>query len=393
MARVVIALRSRQDTRLRGVSETALRPLSICHIDAEREFSGGEVQVFLLMHGLRARGQRSCLIAPRGSQALLRARREGFDVREVALRSDLDLPSVLRATSILRDLSPDLVHLHTGRAAWLGGLAAWRAQVPAIVTRRMDREVRRGWRTRLVYERFTRKVAAISESVAQALVAGGVPNERIVVIPSSIDPAVAVSLRTRAQVRAELGIREERMVVLTLGSLVRRKGLDVLFAALAELRRSAVRPAVWIAGDGEERAGLESLARELGLEEVRFLGRRDDVWDLLCAADVFAMPSRREGLGVAALESFAAGCAVVASRVGGLAEVVEDQVSGLCVPAEDPHALALALERLLGDRDLRLRLVRGGRARIEARYHADKMVAAYESLYRDVLAQARGNHR
>ena len=375
------------------MSEESLKPLTICHVDAERAFSGGEVQVFLLMHGLRARGHRSILMAPRGSQALARARRDGFEVREVGLRSDLDLGSVLRAGASLRELRPDVVHLHTGRAAWLGGLAAWRAQIPAIVTRRMDREVRRGWRTRWIYERLSRKVVAISGSVAQALVAGGVPSERIVEIPSSIDPKACQPVRSREELRAELGVGEGQSVLLTVGSLVTRKGLDVLLNALAELASFNLRPAVWIAGDGEQRGALEALAEKLGLAEVRFLGRRDDVWDLLRAADVFAMPSRREGLGVAALEAFVAGCAVVASQVGGLGEVVEDEVSGLCVPPDDPKALAAALKRLLGDAPLRARLARGASLRVDTRYHADKMVLAYESLYRDVLATARGKLR
>ncbi len=364
----------------------AAKPLTICHVDAERKFSGGEVQVFLLMHGLRERGHRSILIAPAGSAAALRARRDGFDVREVGMRSDLDFVSVLRCTRILREIQADLLHAHTARAAWIGGLAARRAELPAIVTRRMDRQVRSGWRTRLVYERLTRGVAAISESVADALLAGGVPRERICVIHSSIDPAAYLATRTRAEVRAELGVSETDVVVLTLGALVARKGLDVLFEALELLATRGLRPAVWIAGDGEERAALGDLARRRALTGLKFLGRREDVADLLHAADVFAMPSRREGLGVAALEAMAASCPVVASAVGGLAEVVESGVSGLLVGPEDPLALASALETLIRDPDLRARFASAGRVRIKVRYHAGAMVQAYEALYRRVLA-------
>ena len=329
----------------------------------------------------------------KNGQLLQTAESEGFEVRALALRSDLDLWSVWRARGALRDLSPDLVHLHTGRAAWLGGLAAKRAGLPAIVTRRMDREVRRGWRTRLVYEGIASKVAAISHSVAETLVRGGVPRERIVVIPSSIDPSACRPRGSRAELRAKFGVRDDRPVVLTLGSLVRRKGIDVLLVALSELSARRIRPLVWIAGEGPERAALEDLARGLGLDEVHFLGRRLDVWDLLCAVDVFAMPSRREGLGVAALEAFAAGCAVVASCVGGLAEVVEDEVSGLCVVPGDPRALARALERLLADPQLRARLAGEARTHMETRFHVDNMVRAYESLYREVLDESRMKSR
>jgi len=362
-------------------------PLTICHFDAERKFSGGELQVFLLMRGLRARGHRSILVAPGDSIAAGRAREEGFELRASSMRSSLDLLSLASSTTALRELRPDLVHLHTARAAWLGGLAARRAGIPAIVTRRMDRRVKRGWRTRLVYERLTQRTAAISDSVASALLQGGVPRERIVVIRSSIDPASCVARRPRQELRDELGASASDAVVLTLGALVPRKGLDVLLAALASLHARGLRPQLWIAGEGEQRAELEGLARSLSLERVRFLGRRGDAADLLGAADVFAMPSRREGLGVAALEALGAGCAIVATRVGGLAEVVEHERSGLLVAPEDPAALADALQRLLGDAALRERLAAAGRARLDALYHVDAMVGAYEELYRSVLAR------
>ncbi|HTF87226.1 MAG TPA: glycosyltransferase [Planctomycetota bacterium] len=362
-------------------------PWTICHVDAERKFSGGEVQVFLLMQGLRAAGHRSILIAPPGSESCARARRDGFEVREVALRSDLDFLSVIQLTVILRELNPDLVHLHTGRAAWLGGLAARQALVPAIVTRRMDRRVRRGWRTRLVYGRLTRAVAAISDSVAHGLIEGGVAQSRIVVIHSSIDPAAHRPERSRAEVRSELGVGVDEPVVLMVGSLVLRKGHGVLFDALARLAKHGLQPSVWLAGEGSERAELERQAAALAPGQVRFLGQRRDVADLLAAADIFAMPSLHEGLGVAALEALQAGCAVVASRVGGLAEVVEDGVSGLLVPPADPASLAEAVEKLIRDPGLRARLAEAGRARIHARYRASAMVAGYEALYRRVLAE------
>jgi len=174
---------------------------------------------------------------------------------------------------------------------------------------------------------------------------------------------------------------------------VRRKGHDVLLAALAELARPAhggLRPRLWIAGDGEERDELEQQARSLGLgERVSFLGVRDDVGDLLAAADLCVLPSRQEGLGVAALEAMAAGRPVVASKVGGLAGAVEDGLCGLLVPPEEPAALAAALARVLGDAALSARLSAGGRARVERHYSAARMVDAYEQLYRRVI-DARG---
>ena len=131
---------------------------------------------------------------------------------------------------------------------------------------------------------------------------------------------------------------------------------------------------------------MAEAARALGLDAGRvFLGRRDDVPDLLAAADVFAMPSRREGLGIAALEAMGHGLAVVASAVGGLGQAVVDGETGLLVPPDDVVALAKALESLLGDADLRGRLGCAGPLRVEEHFAPEPMVAAYEGLYRRVL--------
>lgn len=362
-------------------------PLTLAHVDAEMGFSGGEVQVFLLMEGLRARGHRCLLVAARESRAAAEAKTRGFDVVPVRLRGDLDVAAVFELGGVLRQLKPDVVHLHTGRATWLGGLAAKVARCPAITTRRMDRTVKRGWRTRLVYERLTRKVAAISPSVAKSLVDGGVDPARIEIVPSTIDPARVAPKRGREATRAELGVDERTPLFVVLASLVHRKGIDVLIDACQKLADRGIACACHIAGDGPERGALERRATERGVSgHVRFLGARDDVGDLLAACDAFVLPARREGLGVSALEAMAAGRAVVASRVGGLAEAVVDGGTGLLVPSEDVSALAAALERVATDTALRERLGAAGPARVREGFLPEQMVASYERIYRDVLA-------
>lgn len=365
----------------------AAERLRVAHVDAESGFSGGEVQVLLLMRGLHARGHDNLLLSPPGSGLAAAASPAGLACEPVAMRNDLDLPAVLRLADALRRFAPDVVHLHTARATWLGGLAAWAAGVPAVTTRRMDRPVRRNLRTRLVYEHLVRAAVAISPGVAECLRQGGVAERRLRLIPSSVDPERLVARSDRAQVRAQLGAGPDDTVLLALCGLVRRKGVDVLLDALARLASGGLRPALWVAGDGPETAALTKQARDLGLQEcVRFLGRRDDVGDLLAACDVFVLPSRREGLGVAALEAMAAGRAVVASRVGGLQDAVVDERTGLLVPPEDATALAAALARLLRDRSLRDRLGAAGPGRVAQGFLPDQMVAAYEKLYRSVLA-------
>jgi glycosyltransferase involved in cell wall biosynthesis len=362
------------------------RPLAIAHVTGESGFSGGEVQVFLLVEGLRKRGHRNLLVCPPGSRSEREARRRGFEAHCVGMRSDASLHAAWRIGRGLRRWRPDLVHLHTGRANWLGGLAAWRLGLPAVTTRRMDRPVKRGARTRFLYGKVVRRAVAISPAVARRLEAADVPAEMTRVIHSAVEPEALHAQRGREAVRAEEGLAPDAPCLLVLASLVRRKGIDVLIDAFAGLDVEEPQPVLWIAGAGPERAALVRRVRDAALgDRVRFLGPRRDTADLLGACDVFVLPSRHEGLGVAALEAMACGRPVVASRVGGLGETVVDERTGLLVAPEDPAALRGALTRLLRDGELREQLGAAGPARVREGFLAEQMVDAYEALYREVL--------
>ncbi|MEM7516270.1 MAG: glycosyltransferase family 4 protein, partial [Planctomycetota bacterium] len=287
----------------------------------------------------------------------------------------------------LRRWQPDLVHLHTGRATWLGGLAARRAGLPAITTRRMDRPVKRNRRNRKIYGSLTQRAVGISGAVADCLRDGGVDPSRIVVIHSSVDVESLQMEASRAEVRGTLGVSKGEVLLLVLASLVRRKGLDLLIEALAGLE-TEVPWRLCIGGDGPERSTLEESAR--ALPQVQFLGQRSDKADLLGACDVFCLPSRAEGLGVAALEAMACGRAVLASRVGGLGQAVIHEETGLLVEPESVEGLRGALLRLLEDVNLRQRLGEAGPPRVREGYSAAQMTSSYEALYREVLSERAG---
>ncbi len=362
------------------------QPMTIAHVTAERGYSGGEHQVALLIEGLRARGHGNLLLCPPGSESEIRARAAGIRCLPIRAGSEWSPRDFQEVTARLRQASPDVVHLHSGRATWLGGLAARRLRLPALTTRRMDRPVSRGWRTRLIYECSVDRVAAISESVRQRLLDGGVPEDRIQVVHSAVAPHRAKT--PRDVLRKSLGVADDTPCLLVAAALVKRKGIDVLLSAVSTLADEGYTLTLWIAGEGSDRPSLERRSSELGLDgQVRFLGQRDDVGDLLEACDVFVLPSRREGLGIAALEAMAAGRPVVATRVGGLAEAVIHEETGLLVPPEDPAALAESLARSIGDLALRERLGAAGPERVTKTYSPHAMVDAYERLYSELIRE------
>lgn len=352
--------------------------MRIVHVNTERGFSGGEVQVFLLMEGLRRRGVDQLLVVPPGSAASRAARQRGFAVHELPMRHNLDLWSVVRLSGVLRGAS--IAHLHTGRAAWLGSLAAALVGIPRVVTRRMDRKVRRGLRTRFVYGDGARAIVAISSAVARLIAKGGVDPARIQVIPSAMDEDRIRVVAGREATRRSLQLVQGHSVLLVTASLMHRKGIDVLIRAVAELEEPMV--VLLVAGEGPERPALEVLAMQLGVaDQVKFLGQRNDPGDLLAACDVFVLPSRAEGLGNAAMEALGAQRPVVATRVGGLGELVVDGECGLLVDPEDVSGLAGALRRLLRDPELATRLSAGGTKRLNQGFRPDQMVEAYHRIY------------
>jgi glycosyltransferase involved in cell wall biosynthesis len=360
--------------------------MHILHVDPEMGFSGGEVQVFLLIDGLVERGHTCSVVAQPGSLVGKAARDRGLAVVEIRMRADWDLCAVFRLTRAMRRLQPDLVHLHTGRANWLGGWAAMRAGLPAVSTRRMDRKVRSNWKNRRIYGRFVDRTAAISPAVLKQLRAGGVPSERTEFISSVVDPGRLKTVRSRGVVRAELGLQERDFMVLAAGALVPRKGFDILIEALALLEE---KPLLCIAGEGPEREALGALAARLGLaSNVRFLGQRADLADCLQAADWFAMPSHAEGLGIAALEAMAMGLPVLASAVGGLGDLVVDQKTGYLLPPGAVNDWASALRRALSDPASAREMGEVGRQRVQDSFLPVHMVEAYEKFYAKVL-QAR----
>ncbi|MHC5066338.1 MAG: glycosyltransferase family 4 protein [Planctomycetota bacterium] len=361
--------------------------MRIVHVDPEQAFSGGEVQVFLLMEGLRSRGHDCILACMPGSASEKRAQSVGIETCSLPMRNDFDFPAVLRLRKHLRAANADLVHLHTGRANWIGGMAARSIGLPAVTTRRMDRRVKRSWRTRLLYGRLVKRAAAISPAVLEHLIDAGVPRERTRLIWSAVDPSVLTPSKTREQLRKEWEVSDGQILALAAGNLVPRKGFENLLNALAQPGGSEDLR-VWIAGHGEGRKPLETLIDSLGLQErVKLLGQRSDIPDLLAACDLFVMPSLAEGLGIAALEAMAASRPVIASRVGGLGELVVDEKTGLLVPPGDIPALASALTSLARNPELRERMGSAGPERVAEGFLADQMVESYIDLYREVLAE------
>lgn len=313
--------------------------MRVLHVITGLDAGGAEQWLRLLLRHSEAQAD---VLALTNAGVLAEAiRGDGVQVTDLGMRGNRDVTAIPRLVAHIRRGRYDLVHTHLYRAQLYGAVAARLAGVRRVVStehslndtliegRPTDRPGVRA--LYLLGARLTSRVVAVSEPVARRLVAWGVPKARVEVVPVGIETGeFAFDAAARAAVRAELGIPAGAVVVGGVGRMVEPKRFDVLLRAVAALPQVTA----LLVGEGPARAGLESLAAELGVTaRVRFAGRRVDVPRVLSAMDVFASPSPEETFGVAILEAMASGLPVVFAAAPAL-DALPDEARASTVRAQ-----------------------------------------------------------
>ncbi len=359
--------------------------MKILHVETGRHLYGGPQQVIYLISALRDMGHDNMLVCPPGSGIDSAARAAAISVRNLFCAGDLDLPFAYRLAQYIGETKPDIVHCHSRRGAdVLGGLAASFADVPAVVSRRVDNTEMR-LVAALRYRPF-RKVIAISETIADVLRDRGVENERLTVIRSAVDVAQFDAAGDCKAFRRDFGIAADATVIAAAGQLIPRKGHYHLLQAVADLRHDHPGIRLIIFGEGYLGNQLRAQAATLGLGElVQFAGFREDLDSFVSCFDIFAHPALAEGLGVAALKAAAAAVPVVGFAAGGLVEAVAHGETGLLVSPGNADELRNAIATLVNDAELRQRLGRAGRERMQNEFSIATMAGKHVALYESVI--------
>lgn len=319
-------------------------------------------------------------------------RGEGFVV-EVLGRSGLDWRCILRLRAFLRREQVSLIHAHQYTpffyAAASRVLSGGR---PILFTEHGRHFPDYPRRKRLLFNRVLLRrqdrVVGVGEAVRQALLANeGLPPRRVEVVYNGLDlSAFAAGRPEREAVRREIGVGADDWVLLQVARLDYLKDHATAIRAFAQLTTRRPGARLVLVGEGPERPKIEAAIRTSGVEgRVRLLGLRKDVARLLQAADVFLLSSISEGIPLTLIEAMAAGLPVVATRVGGVGEVVEEGATGLLAPSGDAVGLAAHLLRLVADPRERERLGEQGRQRAKALFSREKMNARYLELYEEML--------
>jgi glycosyltransferase involved in cell wall biosynthesis len=298
-----------------------------------------------------------------------------------------------------RRLAPDIVHTHMAKAGMLGRLAGRLAGVPRLV-HTFHGHVLEGYfspgvtRCFLGMERAlarrTDRIVVVSPRIRQAILGMGIGQpDRVEAIPLGLDLQRFTSSRVDGQaLRAGLGLPSGAPVLAVVGRLVPIKDHATLFAALARL---APRVHLLVIGDGPEGPRLAGLAQDLALSDrVHFLGWRHDLEAIVGGVDVVICCSRNEGTPVALIEAMAAGVPVVATDVGGVADVVQPGRTGRLVPPRDPAALAEAIQGVLDRPEQAAAQAAEARALVLERHTAKALVGRMEEFYLRLMEEDRG---
>ena len=360
------------------------------HIDTAWSWRGGQNQVLLTVLGLRARGHRTVLVAhPQGE--LRRRAAEGLELVPLGARGEVDLSAGWRLSRVLRELKPDVVHAHDPHAVAIAGLAlSMGSPTPRprlVAARRVDFHIKQNAFSRWKYRQVDCFVCA-SEAIRALIVADGVPSAATTTVHEGID-IERVSSAPPINPHAEFWLPTHAPVVGNVAALVPHKGQRYLVDAAPAIIREVPDARILIVGRGELEDTLRRQIRELHLEKhVILTGFRPDVLSLHRSFDLFVLCSVTEGLGTSLLDAMAAGRAVVATRAGGIPEVVVPGETGLLVAPRDPAALAAAIVRLLRNADERARLGQAGLSRVRAHFTADRMVEETLTVYERLLSES-----
>lgn len=383
--------------------------MKVLHLDMGQEWRGGQQQVLYLTEGLEKRGIVSVASMVQGSPLAKRLRDEDLPVIDLPSGSPFS-PRVVRALHrILADRNWDVLHTHTAHAHTLAHLAfrlppARPYQRPAlVVSRRVDFVPARDPLTRLKYGAPGQHFICVSEAIRRILQAYGVPEGSLHVVhsgvsipgrgrqddplPSEIDPSLG--REERSDLRAELGVPEDAILLGNIAQFVEHKGHRFLISALARVREEIPAVHLVLLGSGKLEKDLRRQAGELGLNgALTFAGFRPQVSRYLPAMDLFVLSSVEEGLCTSLLDAQAVGLPVIGTDAGGIPEAIDAGRTGLLARLGDGESLADAILELLRSPGVMQGMSRMGPGWVRDHFSVDQMVEGTLAVYRGIMGES-----
>jgi glycosyltransferase involved in cell wall biosynthesis len=363
---------------------------TILQIDKQRGRTGQTKRTLAEAQEISKRGYRVILGCQPGSYLERSAREQSLEVFPLPMGKLFS--SLIKLTLFLRKERVDLINAHGYRDHFLSAVARKLASGRALVrTKHNHVPLKGGFFSRFLYGKLTDRIVTISEDIRTIMIASGLHPEHVTAIHTAINLDLFSPGLKNQQLIKEFDLSPEYAIIGTVARLSERKGISFLLDAVKILTDAGRRLACLIVGGGGSGSQrkidvLKRRAESLGISQyLIFTGRRSDIPEILSLLDVFILPSLAEGLGRSLLEAMAAGRAIVASRVGGIPEAVEDGKTGILVPPQDAQALARAIAFLLDNPEQTREMGQAGRRKAEELFDEKKMIDRICSLYEQLL--------
>jgi L-malate glycosyltransferase len=360
--------------------------LNILHINTQTDWGGGESQTLELIRGLKELGHQTVLFCKSGGELANRARKTGIPVVTLPFLGEFDFYSAFQLRSYIKNHKVDIIHAHEAHGHSVALLALLGLDSPQLVVSRRVAFPLRSWFSRKIkYSERVKKIIAVSDAVRNNLISDGIEPGRIVTIRDGIPEQFFENSPKSTSPRKILGLTDELVVISTAASLTPNKGHLLLLEAARRVVLKHPEVIFLLAGEGEMRHEIEHRINELGLvHNVRLLRFQKDIASIYRASDIYVITSREEGLCSSIQEAMCFGLPVVATKTGGIPELVKEGVNGFLAPLDNDEKIAENLLYLIENRDSRLKM--GEQSAAQAKeYKMKNTVEKTLAVYRELL--------
>jgi glycosyltransferase involved in cell wall biosynthesis len=360
--------------------------MNILVLNAVRGWSGIGSHSIELALSLKKKGHMAVIGCAQEVNVRHHAKKLGIPLRKIRLKNLMDIRAIFKIMQVVFKDDIELIIANLGKEYWPATFVAKILGRKIIVIRHQTNRLKKI--TCWLLARYVDRVVAVSDAVADSLIAGGVPAEKIDLVHNAINLERFNPFSVdRDRVRKELGVGDDDIVIGTAGRLVSEKGVSELLNATYRLIQENRPVKLIFAGDGPSKTALAEEAHRLSIHDrVIFLGLRKDMDRIYAAMDIFVFPStQNEAFGMVLIEAMAMNKPVVASAVGGILDIVRDGINGILIPPRDHVAIATAVARLIDDQDLSGKIAREGQKTVEQRFSDKAMGDTFEKILEKIV--------
>jgi glycosyltransferase involved in cell wall biosynthesis len=355
---------------------------NILHTEWSEGFGGQEMRILLEIHQHLKEGHGVALLAPPESPVLMTAKDQGIEVIPLKIRHAFDLQALWRIKKILGEKRIEVLHTHSSVDSWVASLAGKWAGVPVLVRTRHISVPAKTHRLNKIYA-LPDAIITTGNQIRQTLIDGyHLSGERVFSIPTGVDTNRFFPRPPDVKLKKELGLPEGALVITLAAVLRAQKRHELVIAAAPTILQKYPQARFLFVGEGPRRDLITEELRRTHMESFFLMtGHRDDLPEILAITDLGVVSSQAEGVPQFLLQTMAMAKPMVATRVGGIPEIIEDGVNGLLIPPEDPQALAGAVLKLLDDQAYADRLGKKAQELIGEKYTAGQMAEQVYQVY------------